>query len=315
VVSENGRQGEITACRKNGRRPVGYVDWRPQRKTLVLLDQIAEILEEYEAYLPLTIRQIFYVLVGRFDYPKNENAYERLGEKLNRARRARLIRFSHIRDDDVLVSQHTCYGGIEDFHDETASRARRYRLDRQATQRQYIELWCEAAGMVDQLSRVATEFSVPVYTNGRQLSLTAIRGIANRALDRDKPTVILQVGDHDPTGVSIYERIGLDAGAFVEADAVIKTQRLEVVRVALTPEQVAEHDLPEGLPPKETDARSKGWDGPTHQLEALPPDVLAEIVREAIADRLDIVRLSNRVQEERRHRAMLLGLPPAGGTS
>jgi hypothetical protein len=42
--------------------------------------------------------------------------------------------------------------------------------------------------------------------------------------------------------------------------------------------------------------------------------VLADIVGEAISERLDLQRLSNRIQDEQHHRAMLLGLPAGGST-
>lgn len=77
----------------------GFVQWRPQRGTLAVLDQVRAVLAEYAAYLPLTIRQIFYRLVGAHDHPKTEAAYERLCNYLNRARRAEMIDMSAIRDD------------------------------------------------------------------------------------------------------------------------------------------------------------------------------------------------------------------------
>jgi hypothetical protein len=82
-----------------------------------------------------------------------------------------------------------------------------------------------------------------------------------------------------------------DAAAFVEADRLIQTLYIEPVRAALTPAQVAADKLPTAAP-KESDSRSKKWEsegkGGTCQFEALAPDVLAKIVREAIEDRLDL---------------------------
>jgi hypothetical protein len=51
-------------------------------------------------------------------------------------------------------------------------------------------------------------------------------------------------------------------------------------RIAVTPEQIALHDLPE-------DPDKRG----VIQAEALPPDVLAEIVDAAIRERLDLDQL------------------------
>ena len=68
----------------------GLAPWQPQRATIDLLDKVQAVLVEYAQYLPLTIRQIFYRLVGAHGYDKTEQAYSRLGEHLNRARRAGL---------------------------------------------------------------------------------------------------------------------------------------------------------------------------------------------------------------------------------
>jgi hypothetical protein len=72
---------KITAGRENGRsRPRGYADWRPQAKTRGLLAAVEAVLAEYEDYLPLSVRQVFYRLVAMYSYEKTERAYNRLGE-------------------------------------------------------------------------------------------------------------------------------------------------------------------------------------------------------------------------------------------
>jgi hypothetical protein len=309
---------QFTAGRENGhhRRPKGYAAWNPQRKTRMLLGQVEEILAEYRDQLPLTVRQIFYRLVAAYLYDKTEAAYQRLAEKLVRARRARLIPFHVIRDDGVVTVEHRYYGGVGDFDDETSRRARDYRRDRQQGQRVRVELWCEAAGMLHQLDRVAREYSVPVYSAGGFGSLGAKRDIAVRSLEFAYTTVVLHVGDFDPSGESIFEDIAEDAAAFVEADRHLATQRIEPVRVALTAEQVAEYRLPTA-PVKESDSRSASWDGGTGtcQLEALAPDTLAEIVETVIVDRLDHDVYAAQLEREQAERAELLGLPPGGGSS
>ena len=77
----------------------GMARWNPRADTIDLLDAVKGMLIEYAAYLPMTFRQIFYRLVGAHGYDKTEQAYARLGEHLNRARRASLIEFDAIRDD------------------------------------------------------------------------------------------------------------------------------------------------------------------------------------------------------------------------
>lgn len=308
---------ENATSRDNGRRrPRGYAAWRPQRKTRVLLGQVEEILDEYRDHLPLTVRQVFYRLVAAHGYEKTERAYARLSEHVVRARRARLIPFDHIRDDGVTTISMEWFGSPEDFWDDAVQRGRRYRRDRQAGQPQRIELWCEAAGMAPQLARVADEFSVPVFSAGGFASLTAVRQIVDRAVapDRTCPTVLLHVGDFDPSGESIFEAMVADAQAFVEADRITAgIERVEGLRVALTADQVEAHELPTA-PAKKTDSRTVRWRGETCQLEALPPDVLARAVREAIAGGDAPGIFENQVeQEEADRRAILRALPAGGG--
>lgn len=299
----------VTSSRDKRRsRPIGYATWSPQQATRGLLKEVEHVLDRYADHLPLTIRQVFYVLVGAGHIDKAENAYERLCEHLNRARRAQLISFDDLRDDGVMVSARDTYDGLDAFHEDTARRAIEYRRDRQAGQMHRIELWCEAAGMIPQLGRVAAEFSVPVYSASGFVSLSGIRQIADRALAHTRPLVVLHVGDLDPSGESIYDRIARDARAFVHADRTTTVPDVIAERVALTREQVEQFELPTA-PAKRTDSRSARWSGGTCQLEALPPDVLADVVGEAISRRLDSSLLERVIRQEQDDRAELLGLP------
>jgi hypothetical protein len=67
-------------------RPRGFISWSPRAMTLELRGQVRAVLAEYADYLPLTVRQIFYRLVGSTGYDKTERAYGRLCEHLVKAR-------------------------------------------------------------------------------------------------------------------------------------------------------------------------------------------------------------------------------------
>lgn len=303
---------DFTAGRENcHRRPRGYADWRPQRKTRIVLDQVSAVLEEYAEYLPLTVRQIFYRLVGAYGYDKTELAYARLCEYLNRARRARLIDFDDIRDDGVVTSARRWFEDETHFWDDTAERIRCYERDKQSGQHHRIELWCEAQGMMPQLTRVAWPCSVPVYSCGGFASLSAVREIVKRAERLAVPTVFLHVGDYDPSGESIFTAMTEDAAAFLAEDRILATSQFVPRRVALTAAQVETYRLPTA-PPKATDSRTARWAGETCQLEALPPDVLAAIVENAIREWVDLNVYAEHVERERRERVQMLRALPSG---
>jgi hypothetical protein len=83
-------------------RVKGFASWRIQKRSLQLVEDIENVLEEYEDYLPLTVRQAFHRLVGNYGYDKTEHFYLVVQDKCNQGRRSGRIPFSAIRDDGVL---------------------------------------------------------------------------------------------------------------------------------------------------------------------------------------------------------------------
>jgi hypothetical protein len=76
---------------------------------------VRAVLAEYVEQLPLTLRQIFYRLVGAYGYEKTEAAYDRLGETLTMARRARFIEMEAIRDDGFTSAVPDFYDSVDHF--------------------------------------------------------------------------------------------------------------------------------------------------------------------------------------------------------
>jgi len=318
---------EITTSRKrystqkDGQgRPKGYAPWSPQKKTRLLIAQVKEILAEYEDELPLTARQIFYRLVGAYGYPKTESAYESLTNHLVRARRAGMIAFEDIRDDGASVMRGTFYRDEEAFYKHLHDQAKTYTRDKLARQKRDIRAYCESAGMMPQLKRVADRYSVPVYSCSGFDSLTAkydlASDVANAFTYKGRPTVILHLGDMDPSGETIFDAISEDVYAFLEVDTPQKHPEHVAVfeRVALTPELVEEHDLP--TDPAKESSHSAGWGNRRAcQLEALEPDVLADVLARAIEGHMDLDVLESDREaeiEERQKIAKALPAPDEG---
>ena len=285
----------------------GLAPWRPQAKTRLLLVQVRRVLDEYEDQLPLTIRQVFYRLVGAYGYDKSETAYDRLQEMLNRARRAGVISFDDIRDDGTTVMARRSYDGVPDFLRRSAKRVKTYRRQRQDGQDRYIEIWVEAAGMVPQVYDVAVDYGVPVFSSSGFDSTTFKHDAAQRLLSRVRPTVVLHIGDYDPSGESLFDAVAGDVGQLVADLAGIEEVEAPHVwfsRLAVTPEQIDRYDLPT-RPPKPSDKRAVFTDDRTTQAEALPPDALAEEVRQAVEAWYSLPVRDELIVEERSDRADL----------
>src|SRR5215217_6966661 len=223
------------------KRPKGYAPWRPQNKTVRLVRQVKQVLEEYQAYLPLTARQIFYRLVGTHGYPKTEAAYKNLCEYLNRARRAKQIPFEHIRDDGISVIDHAHYADENAFYKHIHDEGKAYKRHKLTRQKVNIRVYCEAAGMMPQLERVCEPYSIPVYSCSGFDSLSAKYKLKEfcwrQFVYKGRPTVILHLGDHDPSGESIFnDGLVQDIHAFLAEDVPHKDPRdiADFERVALT---------------------------------------------------------------------------------
>lgn len=279
-------------------RPRGFIEWNPQAKTRALIEQVQAVLEEYRNHLPLTLRQVFYRLVGAHGYAKTEKAYDRLCENMNLARRARVIPFSAIRDDGFHGARWQGWQSLEGAQRSLIATAEGYRIDRQRGQPVQLAVWCEAAGMAPQLERVCGPYSVPVYSSGGFDSVTVKHDMA-QSFSRIGRARILHIGDHDPSGVHIFGSLDEDVRAFIGefgGDA-------EFIRLAVIPDHIARYGLPTA-PPKETDRRN--FTGETVQAEALPPDVLASILQDAIGANLDMDVFRQAVETEAAERAALV---------
>ena len=134
------------------------------------------------------------------------------------------------------------------------------------------EVWLEKEALATVFEPVCREYGVALQVCRGYPSISCLVAAASRTEH------VLYFGDFDPSGQDIPRCV---------AEELRDTWRAEIglVRIALTPEQIAEHNLPPA-PAKPTDSRTAGFlaehgDG-TVELDALPPDVLRSLIRQAI---------------------------------
>ena len=252
----------------------GFAEYRPQARSLELVENVQLILLEMADYLPLTLRQVFYRLVVGEQIEKTENGYARLCEVCNRARRGGFIEFDGIRDDGPTIQAGFDFTDANDLANFMIDISTGARMDLQSFQDRRVWVWCEAQGMVPQLTSVVHKYGVSVVSSGGFDSLTMKHDMAQQ-LNED--CVVLHLGDHDPSGVHIFSSLADDI-CQLGANA-------EFIRLAVTPEQVEEMQLPTA-PPKKTDNRSFSGDLTT-QCEAISPPDLARILEKAILEYTD----------------------------
>ncbi|MET4750391.1 hypothetical protein [Bradyrhizobium sp. RT11b] len=292
----------LLAGAERGRTRVrGFAPWQPRERSLKLLGQVQAVLGEYVGQLPITVRQIYYRLIGAHGYGKDGNASDRLGELINRARRARLITMDAIRDDGGVQSYPPSWRDALHFLENVRRRAETLQLDRSVGQPVRLIIMCEAAGMVPQLARVAHEYGVPVLSSGGFDSVTEKHNFAAEIADDGRPTKVLHIGDHDPSGAHMFIALAEDVEAFARELG----GSVSFTRLAVTPQQIAELAL-ETQVKKVSDNRAFGSQTTrTCQAEAIAPDILAQIVRVAIESRIDRKALCRVLACEKRARREL----------
>jgi hypothetical protein len=204
-----------------------------------------------------------------------------------------------IRDDGGTIIAPRSWDSAEHFWQAVRGTAERFTLDRSAGQKIRLVVICEAAGMAPQLGRVADPFGVIVMSGGGFDSLTDKHKFAAALAGHDRPTEVLHIGDHDPSGVSMFLAFLEDVEAFTRDLGGNAT----FTRLAVIPEQIRQFDLPTA-PPKDTDRRA--FNGQTCQAEALPPDVLTDILRTAIEQRTDRRAFERVLRQKRAARRNLL---------
>ena len=166
-----------------GVRPKGFIEnYKPTTASRALIERVQAILVEYAAFLPLTVRQIYYRLIGTGDgYEKTGLAYKRLVDLLGNSRRGGMIGFDAIRDDGMTREDAFDFTGVDDFMSYIERRFEDYLLNRQIGQPFYTIVGCEAGGMAPQLASVAHPFGVPVISGGGFDSITAKPCAGDRA--------------------------------------------------------------------------------------------------------------------------------------
>jgi len=273
----------------------------PQRAASITL--VNDILEEYaEEGYKLTLRQIYYQLVAR-DIVENEaREYKRVMKTLEMGRYNGLIDWDMIEDRTRVPHLGYYVTSIQDALEDTV---RYFKYDRQEGQTYHMEIWTEKDAVSNILAKVSSFYHIKLLVNRGYTSSSAIYKSFREILAESiagRPTKILYVGDHDPSGLDMLKDIERRLTEFG------LTSDFQVVHVALTKKQIDRYKPPENFA-KIRDPRAflyiaehgeSSW-----ELDALRPKVLHKIVDDAVMNYLDSERFNKMVQKEERDKKKL----------
>ena len=226
----------------------------------------ARILEFLQEHHPASARNLFYRLVQDGIIEKTEKAYQNLIKLLVRMRRGGQLPYQFLADAS-RVGYHVY--ASRDTGAFVIDAAPTYRWDMWSGEPVRVEIWCESAALLTVLQPVHKELAVSLFPCRGYSSITFAFEAAQYA-KRVRPSelVVIYVGDYDHDGRLIDRALLRELRHHVD-DRFPVTER----RVAVNEDQIAEYELP-------TRPDRKGAD--SVQAEALPPNLLRDLVRNAI---------------------------------
>jgi hypothetical protein len=277
------------------------------RNAKVVVPAIFSIIEEMDEHLPMTVRQVYYQLVGREIIANRQSEYQNVSRLLTTLRRNDLLPWNAIEDRTRRVIEKR---GVTDLESHIDGNAQYLfgMYDRCLVQNQdnYVEIFTEKDALSSIIEDACLIYCTRVVVVRGQVSSTFVHQYAERAdkaIMRGQHPVILYIGDLDPSGLRIPVALAENLSGFHDID-------VDLRRIALTPEQVKRHNLPASLDAvKPSDPNYKWFRGQGHcvaaEVDALHPGVLKECIIKGLCSVLDIEEMIQQQGVEAREREVL----------
>ncbi len=249
----------------------------------------------------MTLRQLYYQLVGAGYITNNEANYDKLGRIVTRGRMAGLIDWDMIVDLGRYVRE---VDHREDPNDAMQTMAKRYHIDKWLDQPNRVEVWIEKEALVGVVQDTCQQADVPLLALRGYVSSSALRDAEQRFKqyqDADQEVHIIHMGDHDPSGIDM-------TGDIVRRLKKIGLGSVWVHRIALNMDQVNRYHLPPDFA-KLTDTRAKEYieefGDKAWELDALGPDIINGLLAGKLIELMDRYKFQVMEAKEEKEREML----------
>lgn len=256
-------------------------------RTLALVKTATEVLSTGH---PMTVRQVYYQLVSRQVVENRRSQYQAVSNALVDARKSGEIPWNWIEDRLRRPRRVPMWDDLADFG---VTVLRSYRRDVWRTQTRYLEVWLEKDALSGIFEDVLERYGVTLNVGRGYDGWDSIRNAAERYRDADGVTV-LYFGDFDPSGEDMVRSLGKRL-AFFETSP-------EIVKCALTPEDVERYNLPPDCTKKTDSRRAKfiaKYGDRCVELDALPLTVLRERITTEVEARMDLGALQEVRRQEK----------------
>lgn len=280
---------------------IKYLERKFSERSRNIITIANEIIDDYKASgFDLTLRQLYYQFVSRNHLSNTDREYKNLGGIINDARLAGEIDWEAITDRTRQLEERSHW---ETPGDIIADAERAFHHDLWEMQRYRLECWIEKDALKGVIEGICSQLDVPFFSCRGYTSQSEMWNAAQRLFawhDAGYETIILHLGDHDPSGIDMTRDIG-DRLCLFDCSTTVK-------RIALNQSQIKQYRPPPN-PAKITDSRARDYirehGQSSWELDALEPQVIVALVRKEIESYLDKAAWAKAKQKLAEHKAVL----------
>lgn len=271
-----------------------YISKRFGATQLTFLELIDDICDDYVAQgFTLSLRQLYYQLVGKNVIENNLLSYKRLIRTVSEGRLAGKIDWDAIEDRTRNLNTHGAWDSPADI---IRSSANCFQIDPWEDQDYYVETWVEKDALISVIEHACEDYRVPSFSCRGYTSQTEVYEAAKRFRRKNqqgKEGIIIHLGDHDPSGIDMTRDIE-DRMATFQASVLVN-------RIALSHKQVRTYKLPPN-PVKMKDVRTPDYEAKygieSWELDALEPSVIVALVKKTILEYVDLENWEHSIDVE-----------------
>ena len=270
-----------------------------------VIKQANAIIKEYtQAGYTLTLRQLHYQFVARDLYENTPQNYKRLGNIIDSARKAGMVDWQSIEDRTRTMRRIPVWSTPEQALERIRTQFKLDPWNEQPTLRR-VEVWVEKDAAIGIVEPTCNDLRLPYFSCRGYSSSSGLYEAGKRLQSYSAAgyeTLILYLGDHDPSGVQMTE-------VSDERVSMYARTNVEFRRIALTLDQIDTHKPPPNFV-KETDSRTKWYSDKFKtdecwELDALAPNVVDKIIRGHVEPLIDAGAWQATLDREEEHRGVL----------
>lgn len=267
------------------------------------INQVIQIIDELKEYLPLTLRQVYYQLVGKGYIENNKSQYGMLSNLLKWGRIDGYIAWDVIEDRVRKYRDNRGWDNQEQFvRQELNSFLSGYKRDLLQSQGSYLEVWIEKDALATIFDRICGPYGISVVVCRGFSSISFLNDFKERlSWYQGKRPVMLYFGDFDPSGMEMLRAME------TTLETELNIEGIRFKRIALLEDDIFKYELPNNPDAlKKTDSRAKKhveqYGELAVELDALHPAILEQKIKDAIDSEINISLFN---QEVLRHNAEL----------